>query len=63
MQANPVEANVTAGVAAFKRGNHDGVIAFGGGSALDIGKSIALMVGQNASTLGFRGSRRLVSRA
>ena len=46
VQANPVEANVTAGVAAYKRGNHDGVIAFGGGSALDIGKSVALMVGQ-----------------
>ncbi len=46
VQANPVEANVTAGVAAFRRGNHDGVIAFGGGSALDIGKSVALMVGQ-----------------
>jgi alcohol dehydrogenase class IV len=46
LQANPVEANVTAGVAAFKRGNHDGVIAFGGGSALDTAKAIALMVGQ-----------------
>jgi alcohol dehydrogenase class IV len=46
IQANPIEANVLAGVAAFKRGNHDGVIAFGGGSALDSGKAIALMVGQ-----------------
>jgi alcohol dehydrogenase class IV len=46
LQANPVEANVTAGVAVFKRGAHDGVIAFGGGSALDTGKAIALMVGQ-----------------
>jgi hypothetical protein len=34
-------------VAAFKAGGHDGVIAFGGGSALDAGKAIALMVGQN----------------
>ena len=42
----PVEANVTNGVAAFRRGAHDGVIAFGGGSALDTGKAIALMVGQ-----------------
>jgi alcohol dehydrogenase class IV len=46
VQPNPIEANVSAGVAAFRRGNHDGVIAFGGGSALDAGKAIALMVGQ-----------------
>ncbi|HEX7374447.1 MAG TPA: iron-containing alcohol dehydrogenase [Steroidobacteraceae bacterium] len=46
VQPNPVEANVTAGVAAFRNGGHDGVIAFGGGSALDTGKGIALMVGQ-----------------
>lgn len=46
LQANPVAANVTAGVTVFKRGAHDGVIAFGGGSALDTGKAIALMVGQ-----------------
>lgn len=46
LQANPVEANVIAGVTVFKRGAHDGVIAFGGGSALDTGKAIALMVGQ-----------------
>jgi alcohol dehydrogenase class IV len=46
VQANPVEANVNAGVEVFKRGGHDGVIAFGGGSALDTGKAIALMVGQ-----------------
>jgi alcohol dehydrogenase class IV len=46
LQANPVEANITAGVAAFRHGQHDGVIAFGGGSALDTGKAIALMAGQ-----------------
>ncbi|HET9694336.1 MAG TPA: iron-containing alcohol dehydrogenase [Steroidobacteraceae bacterium] len=46
VQANPVEANVAAGVAAYRKGRHDGVIAFGGGSALDAGKAIALMVGQ-----------------
>jgi alcohol dehydrogenase class IV len=46
VQPNPVEANVTAGVAAFRAGGHDGVIAFGGGSALDTAKAIALMVGQ-----------------
>lgn len=47
VRGNPVEANVTAGVEQFRRGEHDGVIAFGGGSALDAGKAIALMVGQN----------------
>ena len=46
VQANPVESNVTHGVAAYRQGKHDGVIAFGGGSALDTGKAIALMVGQ-----------------
>ena len=46
VQANPVESNVTNGVTAYRRGSHDGVIAFGGGSALDTGKAVALMVGQ-----------------
>jgi alcohol dehydrogenase class IV len=46
VQPTPVEANVRAGVEAYRRGRHDGVIAFGGGSALDTGKAIALMVGQ-----------------
>jgi alcohol dehydrogenase class IV len=47
VQGNPVEANVNAGVAAFRAGRHDGVIAFGGGSALDVGKAVGLMVGQS----------------
>jgi alcohol dehydrogenase class IV len=47
VQPNPVEANVLAGVEAYRRGKHDGVIAFGGGSALDTAKAIALMVGQS----------------
>jgi len=46
VQPNPVEANVTAGVEAYRSGKHDGVIAFGGGSALDTAKAVALMVGQ-----------------
>jgi alcohol dehydrogenase class IV len=46
VQANPVEANVNQGVTVYRSGGHDGVIAFGGGSALDTGKAIALMVGQ-----------------
>ena len=43
---NPTGENVEGGVLAFKAGNHDGVIAFGGGSALDAGKAIAFMANQ-----------------
>lgn len=46
MQANPTGANVDAGVQAYKDGGYDGVISFGGGSALDVGKAVAMMVGQ-----------------
>jgi len=46
VKGNPNEKNVMDGVAAFKAGKHDGVIAFGGGSAMDAGKTIALMSGQ-----------------
>ena len=47
VQPNPTGSNIDAGVEAFRAGGHDGVIAVGGGSALDAGKCIALMVGQN----------------
>jgi alcohol dehydrogenase len=46
IRSNPVAANVSAGVEALRRGGHDGVVAFGGGSALDVGKLIAFMAGQ-----------------
>src|SRR5215468_3968980 len=46
LKGNPVASNVEAGVAIFRQGKHDGVIAFGGGSALDTGKVIAFMQGQ-----------------
>jgi len=46
VQGNPVEANVYSGVEALRAANNDGVIAFGGGSALDVGKVIAFMAGQ-----------------
>jgi alcohol dehydrogenase class IV len=46
VQANPIGRNVDDGLAAYKAGGHDGVIAFGGGSALDTAKAIALMTGQ-----------------
>ncbi len=43
---NPSELNLAAGVAAYKAGDHDGVIAFGGGSGLDLGKMVAFHAGQ-----------------
>ena len=46
---NPNEANMAAGIAVYKAGDHDGVICFGGGSALDLGKMIALMADQDAA--------------
>jgi alcohol dehydrogenase class IV len=47
IKGNPTGKNVDDGVAVFKAGDHDGVIAFGGGSALDAAKAVALMVGQD----------------
>jgi alcohol dehydrogenase class IV len=44
---NPTETNVNDGVNIFKKNNCDGVIAFGGGSGLDVGKAIAFMAGQS----------------
>ena len=44
---NPNEKNANEGVKAYRDGNYDGVIAFGGGSGLDLGKVIAFMAGQN----------------
>ena len=43
---NPSDLNADAGIALFRKGGYDGVIAFGGGSALDLGKTIAFMSGQ-----------------
>ncbi|CAE7866476.1 ipuC [Symbiodinium microadriaticum] len=43
---NPTDQNAEAGVQTFREGGFDGVIAFGGGSALDLGKVIAFMAGQ-----------------
>ena len=44
---NPTGTNVNEGVESFKKNNCDGVICFGGGSGLDVGKSIAFMSGQS----------------
>ncbi|SDZ96780.1 Alcohol dehydrogenase, class IV [Microbulbifer marinus] len=46
VKGNPNGQNVADGVEVLREGWHDGVIAFGGGSALDAGKAIALMAGQ-----------------
>jgi alcohol dehydrogenase class IV len=46
---NPNEKNLEAGIKVFKDGNHDGVIAFGGGSGLDLGKMVAFMADQKGS--------------
>ncbi len=43
---NPTGENVDAGLAVYREGGHDGVIAFGGGSGLDLGKVLAFMAGQ-----------------
>jgi alcohol dehydrogenase class IV len=43
---NPNEMNMAAGLKVYRAGGHDGVVCFGGGSALDLGKMIALMVDQ-----------------
>ena len=46
VRSNPNSRNVEDGVAAYRDGRHDGVIVFGGGSALDAGKCVALMAQQ-----------------
>ena len=50
---NPNEINMAAGLAVYHAGNHDGVICFGGGSALDLGKMIAFMCGQTRPVWDF----------
>jgi len=47
LKGNPLGSQVKKGVDVFKSGNHDGVIAFGGGSSLDVGKSIVLQAALN----------------
>jgi hypothetical protein len=50
---NPNDVNLAAGIKAFKDGGHDGVVAFGGGSGLDLGKCVAFMVGQSRPVWDF----------
>ena len=53
LKGNPLGSNVDEGVNMFKQDNHDGIIAFGGGSSLDVGKAIAFMSGQTRSIWDF----------
>jgi len=50
---NPNEANLEAGVKAFREGHHDGVVAFGGGSGLDLAKLVAFMTAQSRPVWDF----------
>ncbi len=50
---NPNEQNLEAGLRAYRAGGHDGVIAFGGGSGLDLGKMVAFMAGQTRPVWDF----------
>ncbi|EHL29765.1 iron-containing alcohol dehydrogenase [Legionella drancourtii] len=53
IKANPTGEQVMDGVSVYRNGTHDGVIAFGGGSAIDAAKAIALMVGQQRALWDF----------
>ncbi|SFR12728.1 iron-containing alcohol dehydrogenase [Poseidonocella sedimentorum] len=46
VDANPSDLNVEAGLKVYREGGYDGVIAFGGGSGLDLAKTLAFMAGQ-----------------
>ena len=50
---NPNEKNLAAGITAFRDGDNDGVVAFGGGSGLDLGKLIAFMTRQTRPVWDF----------
>ena len=53
VDSNPNEKNLELGVEAFRAGGHDGVVAFGGGSGLDLGKLVAFMAGQRRPVWDF----------
>lgn len=53
VRSNPTDENLEAGVARYRAGKHDGVIAFGGGSGLDLGKLVAFMSGQSRPVWDF----------
>ncbi|MDA7982898.1 MAG: iron-containing alcohol dehydrogenase [Alphaproteobacteria bacterium] len=51
--ANPTEADLDFCLEAYRAGGHDGVVAFGGGSGLDVGKMVAFMCGQSRPVWDF----------
>lgn len=53
VQPNPDDNNLAAGLKVYRDGDHDGVVAFGGGSGLDLGKCIAFMSGQTRPVWDF----------
>lgn len=53
LRGNPIEQNVIDGVAAYHQGKHRGCLIIGGGSALDVGKCIALMVDHPGSVFDY----------
>ena len=53
VRPNPALANLTAALACYRDGGHDGVVAFGGGSGLDLGKLVAFMSGQRRPVWDF----------
>ena len=60
---NPTDANLAEGVEAFRAGDHDGVVAFGGGSGLDLGKLIAFQAGQTLPVWRFEDAQNNWSQA
>jgi len=53
VNANPTDRNVAAGVAAFRSGDRDAVVAIGGGSGMDAGKSISLVAPNDTELWAF----------
>jgi len=53
VDSNPTEKNLDAGLEVYRAGGHDGVIAFGGGSGLDLAKMVAFMSGQTRPVWDF----------
>ncbi len=53
VKGNPTSKNLDDGIAAFRAGGYDGVVAFGGGSGLDVGKTVAFMAGQTRPVWDF----------
>ncbi len=57
VETNPTDKDLDAGLRAYWAGNHDGIVAFGGGSGLDLGKLIAFMSGQILSVWDFEAAK------